>query len=212
MKCRRGVTLIEMLIAMSVVSCVLIAVLNVFNFSTRLWNNQVGNSKSMAEANLAMELICKEIGSAVSYQNDSSGNPSIFTLPANTDASGNYIPISQSGSLTYASGVPVQFYLGDKTGRIKSSGTQNVGLWRQTAQSGGLLGGLLGGLIWTPDTNWSYYPGGSNLKYPYFSALIFTTTGMPANTVQVTLTVTTHEGGQASSYTLTRDVYLTNHN
>lgn len=218
MKTRRGITLIEMLIAMSVLSVVLLAVLNVLNFSKSAWNNQVGRSEAISEANLAVEMMSKEIGNAVSYQTDSNNAPSIFILPANTDANGNYVPALQSGSLGYAAGTPVQFYLSDKNGTA-STGTT---LWRQTSStttttSGGLLGtGLLGGTTttttWTPDAAWSQLPGGKAGKFPDVTALAFRTAGLPANTVQVSVTVTIKEGGQSSRYTVTRNVYLANHN
>lgn len=212
MKSRRGVTLIEMLIAMSVVSVVLIAVLNVFNSSQRLWNNQVSRSRAILEANDAMEAMCKEIGNAVNAQNDLNGTPSIFVMPANKDAGGNYVPASSGGTVAYGSGVPIQFFLADKNGTVKVGIGANKYLWRQTAQSGGLLGGLLGGLTWTQDTAWSTRPGGAILKYPGVMNLTFTTAGLPANTVQVSLTVKSDEGRQSSDYTVTRIVYLSHHN
>ena len=47
---------------------------------------------------------------------------------------------------------------------------------------------------------------------PDVTALTFSTAGMPANTVRVTLTMADKEGGQTSSYTVSRSVYLSNHN
>ena len=215
----RGVTLIEMLIAMSVVSCVLLAVVNVMTSSQRLFNSQVGNAKSLLGANRAMDAMCAEIGNAVSSANDSNGNPSIFIMPLGTDSSGNYVP---NASGAYDPGTAVQFYLSDGTGKTNNGHTKagvGIDLWRTTGvttTSGGLLGGLLGGggttTTWTTDTKWGYEPGGTIMKYQNISALTFTTTGMPANTVQVSLTVYDKEGGQTSPYTLTRDVYLSNHN
>ena len=165
----------------------------------------------MEEANLAMELMCKDIGNAGATSNDSSGAPSIFVMPGNTDSTGNYVP---SSSGTYTTGTLVQFYLSNWKGTAPTGTT----LWRQTGvttTSGGLLGtGLLGGstTTWTPDAAWSQAPGGQVGKFPDVSALSFTTTGLPINAVQVSLTVTTKEGGQSSSYTDTRIVYLQNHN
>lgn len=217
-KTRLGMTLIEMMIALSVVALVLAAVLGIFNSSTRLWNAQAGRSKSLLTANLAMEMMAKDIGSAVSVQNDSNGSPTIFILPATMDASGNATPTLSNGTPAYAPGTQVQFYLSNAQGTAKSG----TNLWRQTAppptQSGGLLGGLLSGLLGgsgtvsTPDQTWSLQPGGRIAKYPNVTALSFSTAGLPANTVQITLTVAVKEGGQTSSYTVKRNVYLANHN
>lgn len=205
---RRGVTLIELLVVVSVLGIVLIPILGIFGFATRQFGSQTGRAKTIFIANQAMNAMTKEISKAVTTQNDSSGIPSIFVMPGSTDASGNYTPVMQSGTLTYTSGVPVQFYTGNPNG--KNNGAKN--LWRQTAQSGGLLGGLLGGLTWTPDSKWSLTPGTNVPLFPNVSSLTFTTAGMPANTVRVSLTMTDTEGSQTSSYTVSRSVYLSNHN
>lgn len=207
---RSGVTLIEMLVVISVLGLVLIPVLGILGFATRQFGSQTGRAQTILLANQAMSAMTKEIGKAVNAQNDINGTPSIFVMPGNTDASGNYVPVQQSGALTYTSGVPVQFYIANPNGKFV--GGSNHNLWRQTAQSGGLLGGTLGGLIWTPDNTWSLTPGTNVPLFPHVTALTFTTTGMPANTVRVSLTMTDTEGGQTSNYTVTRSVYLSNHN
>lgn len=208
---RRGVTLIELLVVVSVLGLVLIPVLGIMGFATRQFGSQTGRAKTILLANQAMNAMTKEIGKAVNVQNDSSGVPSIFVMPGSTDANSNYTPVMQSGTLTYTSGVPVQFYLGNAKGKA-NNGSNSNNLWRQTAQSGGLLGGLLGGLKWTPDSNWSLTPGTNVPLFPNVSSLTFTTAGMPANTVRVSLTMTDTEGSQTSSYTVSRSVYLSNHN
>jgi len=206
---RKGVTLIELLVVLSVLGLVLIPVLGILNFSMRQFGSQTGRAKTILLANQAMNAMTKEISKAVTTQNDSSGIPSIFVMPGNTDAGGNYVPVMQSGTLTYTSGVPVQFYLGNPHGKLVSG---NHNLWRQTAQSGGLLNGLLGGLTWIPDKAWSLVPGTGVPLFPQVTSLTFSTTGMPANTVRVSLTMTDAEGDQTSNYTVTRNVYLSNHN
>ncbi len=207
---RRGVTLIELLVVVSVLGLVLIPVLGILNFSTRQFGTQTGRAQTILLANQAMNAMTKEIGKAVNAQNDINGIPSIFVMPGNTDAGGNYVPVQQSGKLTYTSGVPVQFYIANPNG--KYVGGNNHNLWRQTAQSGGLLGGTLSGLTWTPDNAWSLTPGTNVPLFPNVTALTFSTTGMPANTVRVSLTMTDTEGGQTSTETVTRSVYLSNHN
>lgn len=208
MRTRRGVTLIEMLIAMSVVSVVLIAVLNVFNVSQRLFDKQVGRSESIAEANLAMDLMCKEISSSIIYGTDVNGDI-YFIPPATTDASGNYLPIRFGGVLFYYGTTAVKFYPSDAGGGNwgSNTGDSSTGtyLWRSTTTK------LNGNPKWQADDAWSTQPGGQTPKFPNISSLVFTTAGLPANTIQVSLTVKTKEGGQSSNYTVTRIVYLQNH-
>ncbi len=121
-------------------------------------------------------------------------------MPGNTDTGGNYVPVQQSGKLTYTSGVLVQFYIGNPNGKNVLG---NHNLWRQT---------LAPDLKGTPDNAWSLTPGTNVPLFPHVTALTFTTTGMPANTVRVSLTMTDTEGGQTSTETVTRSVYLSNHN
>lgn len=204
---RRGVTLIELLVAMSVSGFVLIAVLGIFGFSTRQFGAQTGRAETMLLANQAMNAMAKDIHNCISVQADATGILSVFTLPGNTDASGNYVPVMQNGTLTYVPGLQIHYRLSNWKGNA-SSGTN---LWREYWQTGGLLGL---GSSWTLDNAWTLLPGGSPKlpKFQNMSALTFSTTGMPANTVRVSLTMTDQEGGQASSYTVSRSVYLSNHN
>lgn len=223
---RRGVTLIELLIAMSVSGLVLIAVLGIFGFSTRQLGTQTGRAQTILRANQAMNAMAQDIQSSITAQNDSNGNPTIFILPSNTDNAGDYIPTTpKNGSLGYQPGSALAYGLSDATGNA-ATGTN---LWRyQYQQKGpggrGLLGGLLGGgpgSSWVPDTDWSLLPSSSPTppkgvaappKFPNVTVLTFSSAGMPANTVQVTLTMTDKEGSQTSSYTVSRIVYLANHN
>ncbi len=196
---RKGVTLIELLVVLSVLGLVLIPVLGILNFSTRQFGSQTGRAQTILLANQAMNAICKEAGRAVSTAPDALGNL-YFVMPGNTDTGGNYVPVQQSGKLTYTSGVLVQFYIGNPNGKNVLG---NHNLWRQT---------LAPDLKGTPDNAWSLTPGTNVPLFPNVTALTFSTTGMPANTVRVSLTMTDTEGGQTSTETVTRSVYLSNHN
>lgn len=229
---RRGVTLIELLVAMSVSGLVLIAVLGIFGFTSRQLGAQTAHAQTILLANQAMNAMTHDIHNSISVQNDANGNPTEFILPADTDAFGNYIPSTpKKGTYGYQPGSALAYQLSDTTGNAVGG----TNLWRyqyqQKGGGGGLLGGLLGvvgGLLgggpggsWVPDTAWSLMPTGPSkppkaavtlTKYPNVSALTFSTAGMPANTVQITLTMTGAEGSQTSNYTVSRCVYFANHN
>ena len=195
----RGVTLIELLVAMSVAGLVLIAVLGIFSFSTRQLRTQTGRATTVMFANQAMNAMCKEIGNAGGTGVDKQGNL-YFIMPGNTDAQGNFIPALVGGVIGYTYGNYVEFYRSNQNGKA-NNGTI---LWRQT---------LAPDLKGTPDSAWSLLPGGKPAlpKYPNTTALTFDTSGAP-NTVKITLTMADKEGGVTSSYTTSRLVYLSNHN
>jgi prepilin-type N-terminal cleavage/methylation domain-containing protein len=209
---RRGVTLIELLVAMSVSGLILIAVLGIFGFSTRQFGTQTGRAETMLTANQAMNAMCKEIGQSVSFGYDKNGDM-YFLPPATTDAQGNGLPGLIGGILGYStSATAVKFYPSNDTGSTQGSNTSTgqiglTALWRATTTK------LNGNPKWQSDTAWSQLPNASaKPKYPDVTSLTFSTTGLPANTVRVTLTLADKEGSQTSSYTVSRSVYLSNHN
>lgn len=209
---RRGVTLIELLVVVSVLGIVLIPILGIFGFATRQFGSQTGRAKTIMLANQAMNAMAKDIHNCISVQADANGNPTNFTLAGNTDASGNYVPISQNGTLTYQPLMGIRFRLSNANDTAASGTT----LWREHWEHNGnpnLLSGLFGsGGSWVGDTSWSQQPGGTRTNFANTTALTFITAGMPANTVRVSLTMTDAEGSQTSSYTVSRSVYLSNHN
>ncbi len=207
MKKCRGVTLIELLIAATVSALVLIAVLGIFNFSTRQLGAQTSRAKAILIANQAMDAMTKDIRNSISVQADANGVLSVYTLPGNTDAAGNYVPVWQNGSLVYTPGLQIHYRLSNWKGNAPSG----TSLWREYWQTGGLLGL---GSSWTLDNAWTLLPGGSPAmpKFQNVSALAFSNAGLPANMVRISLTMAIQEGQQTSNYTVSRSVYLSNHN
>ncbi len=208
----RGVTLIELLVAMSVSGLVLIAVLGIFGFSTRQLGAQTGRAETMLTGNAAMNAMCKEIGQAVSFGTDKNGDL-YFLMPANTDVQGNGIPALLGGVLGYSTNAAaVKFYPSNDMGSTQGSNTGGTltgitALWRATTTKPN------GNPKWQADTAWSQLPNATATpKYSDVTALTFSTTGLPANTIRVTLTLADKEGSQTSSYTVSRSVYLSNHN
>jgi len=194
----------ELLVAMTVSVIVLAPILAIINQVSRQWNRQVGLSRAVDVANLSLSLMDKELRSAVLYHATDGTKTCTFSLPANTDGSGHYVPAWSGGSLSFQSGVRVHYYLSDTTG---TAGTGTV-LWREYNPNPS------GDAGWVQDASWSLLPGSNPAqgKLSGVSSLTFTTTGMPANTVRVTLTVADTENHQISTYSLQRDVYLSNHN
>jgi len=209
---RRGVTLIELLVAMSVSGLVLIAVLGIFNFSTRQLATQTGRAETLVTGNQAMNAMCKEIGQAVSLGHDNNGDL-YFLMPANTDVQGNAQPTLLGGLLGYSTSVAaVKFYPSDDTGATQGSNTGSgqsglTALWRATTTK------LNDNPKWQSDRTWSQMPNPAvQPKYPDVTSLTFVPWGNSQNAVHVTLTMADKEGSQTSSYTVSRFVYLSNHN
>jgi prepilin-type N-terminal cleavage/methylation domain-containing protein len=205
-KMNRGVTLIELLVAVSVSGLLLIATLGILNSSTQQLGAQTSRAKAILIANQAMNAMTKDIRNSISVQADAKGVLSVYTLPGNTDTAGNYVPVWQNGSLVYTPGLQIHYRLSNK--KDNSSGGTN--LWREYWQTGGLLGL---GSSFTPDTAWSDIPGLTD--QPYFQpvqTLTFSNTGLPPNTIRVSVTVAVTEGKQSTNYTVSRNVYLSNHN
>ncbi|HZO89759.1 MAG TPA: prepilin-type N-terminal cleavage/methylation domain-containing protein [Chthonomonadaceae bacterium] len=197
---RRGLTLVEVLMALTLGAVVLVPVLLIFATLSGQWARQISRSKAIQEANLAVDGMAKEIREAISFlpYDAATNTANVFTLPANRDASGNYVPAWQNGTLQYQPGTQVSFYLANARG---NAGGPN--LWRQYKLPGG---------NWTADAAWSLLPGSSVPRIGDVQSLSFDATGTPPNVVRLTLTVAVTEGIRTWTYTVRRDVYMAHHN
>ena len=80
-------------------------------------------------------------------------------------------------------------------------------LWRETNSS------PTGNAGWTADSAWSLVSSsGSKTRYNNVLSIAYSTSGLPANTVKITLTVRVFEGSQSYTLALQQTVYLSNHN
>jgi prepilin-type N-terminal cleavage/methylation domain-containing protein len=195
MSFKHAFSLIELMVACSIVAIVLVSVIGIFGFAVRQWNYQIGTSTAMEEANLAADMMSKEISTGVQWTSNT------LVLPANTDSAGNYVPASANGSkVVYASGTEVEYYLSNSTG----TATSGTDLWRMATNSFSL---------WKSDTVWSCLPGGVNSgpKFPNVTGLSILQ-GASANNITLSVTVSFPENGQLYAHTATRNVYLSNHN
>lgn len=198
---QRAFSLMEMMVAAAAAAGLLVAVMGIFSLALRRWNVQASHSMATQEATVALEKMCKEIRDSLSFSGQSvNTNPVYnFTLPNATDASGNYVPQRSGSALTYNAGTQVRFYLSDTTGSQSVIGGK--ALWRAYLPAGQV--------IWQKDNTWSLRAAGIP-RYDNIQSLTFT---IPStNSVQVSLQVTATQGKEPGTSTLTRQVYLANHN
>ena len=199
----RGVTLIETLVVVSISSFVLIAVSGIFVGIQKQWAYGVIRGKAVEAGEMALDQVAADVRSCIAYQAVDGTKTNTFTLPANTDAQGNYVPARVSSVLQYVAGSRIRYYLSDSTG---AAGSGTI-LWRETNSSPS------GNAGWTADSAWSLVSSaGSKTRYNNVQSIAFTTSGLPANMVQITLTVQVFEGGQSYSLPLQRSIFLSNHN
>ncbi len=203
MRRRAGFSLMEMMVACSVAAIVLLSVVGIFGLAVRQSNTQVTRSQAMIEANQAADAMAAEIATGASW---SSGTLTLPAPPAGSTTGGGgggllggLLGLGGGGGSS-PSGTQVQYFLGNWKGKAGGGGV----LWRQYLPSGG---------SWTLDNAWSCLPGGpikgGNDKYPNVTSLSFSSA--TANIVQLSVTVSSTQNGQTSSYTATRNVYLSCH-
>ena len=199
----RGITLIEILVVLSVIATLLGATLAIFRSIAKQWNGQVSRSRAIQMANLGVDRMAKEISQTVQY-NAFDTPPTItntFNPPSDTDAAGNFVPKWSGSNLAYNYDERIRFYLAGPDG----SSAGNI-LWRTYSDK------LNGNGHWTPDKTWSLLsPTSTHGRVENVTSLSFQA-GSAANTVVISLTVSAKEGPKTYPYTVTRTVYLANHN
>lgn len=199
----RGVTLIELMVSIGLTGLVLIAVSGILMGIQRQWAFSASRGKAVEMAEIALDQIASDVRNSIGFLAVDGTTTNTFSLPNSMDTGGNYVPARVGSVLQYVAGSRIRYYLSDTTGAA-GSGTY---LWRQTNSA------PTGNAGWTADSAWSLAAGsGSKPKYSSISALSFTTSGMPANVVLITVTVQVTEGTQTYTLTLQRSVYLSNHN
>ena len=214
----RGVTLIELLVVMSVVATLLFAVLTIFRRIVSQWGGQVSRSRAVLAANLGIDEIVDDMSDGVTFNLVDGPLYNTFTLPNNTDAAGNYIPVWSGSNLTYAAGDHVQYYLAGTDGA--SAG--NI-LWRRYNGSGPTggkpkkhgkpkKGGAQTYAGWTDDAGFSMQPGSATHGVVENVTNLNFIPNYLNNTVFISLKVTGMENQNPYSFTITRTVYLQNHN
>ncbi len=199
----RGVTLIELMVSIGLTGLVLIAVSGILMGIQRQWVFSSTRAKAVETGEIALDQMASDVRNGITFLAVDGAKTNTFSLPNTVDSSGNYIPARVGTLLQYVAGSRIRYYLSDSTG---TAGTGTM-LWRQTNSA------PTGDAGWTADSAWSLAAGsGSKTKYNNISALTFTTSGMPANVVLISVTVQVTEGTQVYTLSLQRSVYLSNHN
>lgn len=194
-----GFTLTEVLLASTASAVILATLCMAYQYSLNRWDVITCSGIAMSSADTALERIEKDARSATGFTTSTvSGNTLyIFTLPANTNGSGQYIPQRVGGSLSYVNGPQVCFYLSDITG--SQSVTNGTILWRGTAPAGSST--------FTKDSSWSLV-NTSTARCDNMQTFNITTSGMPQHTVQVNISLSNTSGHKSSTYTISRNIYM----
>lgn len=215
---KRGFTFVEVLIASVAASVLIVGACEFYLLTIRQWDVQTSYGSAVTTTDTALERVEADARYAMSFSTQTSGSNTlyVFTLPANCSTSANgcssgssstttinnlnatglYVPQRVSGSLQYVAGPQVAFYLSNTTG--SQSVTGGSVLWRATAPAGGSF---------TPDNNWSLSNTGVG-RCTGLQSFKISTSGMPANTVQVTINLSNTSGHTSKSYTSTREIYM----
>jgi hypothetical protein len=192
---RAGVALIEVLLVGTLSAMLIGAICQMYLTGQKLTKRVQAEATVWQVANLGMERIAAITAQGVSAQVEAVDQLRVI-LPLDKGAGGNYEPRLVTGDLTYRDGESVRFY------RANSGGTQtgNI-LWLSRKPVSG---------SWTPDAEWSLTPGTTQGRVQPVTSLAFT--AVADNAVTATITVTQSYGLKSATVTLTRTIYLRNHN
>lgn len=149
---RRGVTLVELLIAVMVSAVLIGALCEMYLVLASEFERQQGEGDSLAYTSFACSRVAEYAMPAISAQTYTRYTPNDalrIQLPADT-AYGIYVPVIQGAITVYRPGQQIMFYLSDSTGNYYKQG--NI-LWS------GVVTSLLPSVAVTPDQSWSLYPG-----------------------------------------------------
>lgn len=148
---RRGVTVIELMIAVTVSAVLIAALCETYWVMAGEFERQQGEGDALAYTSFACSRISEYAASAMSAQTYTRYTPNdalCVRLPADM-AYGIYVPVRVGPSIVYRPGQQIMFYLSDSTGSYNGRG--NI-LWAAVVTS-------LSPVTVTPDQSWSRYPG-----------------------------------------------------
>ena len=193
---RAGTTLVEVLIASAVVALVVGALCEMYLTGQRLTKRVHAEGTAWQMATLGMERMATIIEQAVRFEVKDGGTGLKVVMPRLTDSEGNYVPKAEKDKLKYEDGEEDKFYLAN-------SGGLSAGdiLWLRRKPRGGDD---------LPDSEWSLTPGTTMGRVQPVSSLTFVKVNDRA--VTATIAVTEAYGGKSASASLTRTIYLRNHN
>ena len=200
---RRGFTLTELMMVMTLTALVFSLVLDIWHVSAVNQKHLLTKSASFSGTTSILNTVAKETRSAIRFETrySTSGKPLYtFILPADSDASGNFTPVRTASGLTYREGRQVQYYLSDATGSPTANGQF---LWRATAPAGST--------VFTPDTAWSRRTS-TQSRYDLLSSFQISLANSWGTQVAIEAQVAASEGARTSAYSGRDVVSLVNNN
>ena len=206
-KNRRGLTLVELLIAGTISALVLSCVCGIYFSIARQCQRQQGQGDAL----LATSRACSRLSDYISVSMGatvltrfSTGDALAVNLPANTAYSGVYVPTWSGSAVKYVSGNWLVFYLSDTTGSYNQTG--NI-LWAATMSWTNFPNSVV------PDRTWSMYYNTNNGRISPLKSISFSyvdSTNHPK--VVITATSSYRIGGINSQLAQSRTVCMRNSN
>jgi prepilin-type N-terminal cleavage/methylation domain-containing protein len=200
---RAGFTLVELMIATTVLVLVLTSLCSMYFTVANEWQRQDGRGTALAATSTACTKLSDYITQAkgvVVLNRFGAGDAIAVNLPANT-ANGIYVPTWSAGKVQYQTGNWIVFYLSNSSGSYGVSG--NI-LWAATMTWAGFPGSV------APDSAWSLYYDQPKGRIAPISSLQFTLTSDSLPRVTIAATSQYVTGTTQSQVRLTRTVCLQN--
>jgi prepilin-type N-terminal cleavage/methylation domain-containing protein len=178
---RCGVTLVELVVAMAILSVIMTGVCEVFMAVDSGCRRGQSRQEALAAVSLANSRIADQIADAtlVAVTTRFSTNDTLLLCMPKDVSSGTYTPVWSSGSLRYRNGPWVVLYLSDSTGSYYSSGTV---LWAADFARYADFPSAI-----TPDSDWTMNEGTSVPRVWPLASISFATRSL-ANGTLVTVT------------------------
>lgn len=199
--------MVELVIALGLVTLVTTAMLLVFWSGIVLWDRYQAESAAHWNGTQAARLILAEARQAVRCQQWARGAlPAALevVLPADADAEGNYVPVWDHSKLVYREGPRHIFYLSDASGAYDVGGSM---LWR-----GSIVGtGDPGAGNVAPDRQWSLYYDTGRAQVSGIESAVFEVQA-DRYWVRATMTATGQQSNRTVSKQASGLAYWANHN
>lgn len=202
-----GFSLIELLVASSIVAVVITGVCGVYFSVARGWEHQQGVARVSGAVESACTRLAQYISQAVSAQvvpRFTSSDALAINLPLDSPYPRVYAPVWSGGVCRFRSGTWIIFYLSDSTGSYSRSG--NI-LWAATMSWSDFPGSVV------PDRGWSMYYDTNRGRVEGLKSLSFAVDSSGSRPrVTVTATASYSVGDIKRDISMTRTVCLRNAN
>jgi hypothetical protein len=160
-------TLVEVLIAATVLSLLLTSLCGIYSATATQWERQQGERDALTATSQACSRLDSQIRQAVEayiLKRFHERDTLVVNMPKDT-AYGVYVPTQSGGQMVYRSGTWIVFYLSDSSGSYSKNGDI---LWAATFPNQLFFPSNL-----TPDASWSLQPGRSIGRASPLADLVF---------------------------------------